>query len=263
MKANTATRTLPASLLPRHAATKNAPSALRRPAGEKRLATPVSDSIKADSFKAQMQVSDGIGGHSSRTKNRPASTDVASRTHGISRDKKTSQGKWVPKTSKELKSELLALTAPRSTVPSAPRFVSMKKVIARTIQKTPCVDPRSARSPGFSEASRVVFGTSPDCDQANELKPGIVSRHRQAHRPRHCQALPGAPGRLNPCVDPWQRSFVHRFCAVPLRISTRASAQTYCDQKQFEFLEGDKPGVDLHGFAPTERKNVAGSDCVV
>ena len=210
MKANTATRTLPASLLPRHAATKNAPSALRRPAGEKRLATPVSDSIKADSFKAQMQVSDGIGGHSSRTKNRPASTDVASQTHGISRDKKTSQGKWVPKTSKELKSELLALTAPRSTVSSAPRFVSMKKVIARTIQKTPCVDPRSARSPGFSEASRVVFGTSPDCDQAN-----VLGDCFQAQAGTSTQALPGT-ARCAASPDALRRPLAAFFCASPL-----------------------------------------------
>ena len=148
--------------------------------------------------------------------------DVVSRTHGISRNKKTSQGKWVPKTSKELKSELLALTAPRSTVSSAPRFASMEKVIAWTIEKRP-VSTHALRGRHASRKHRASsLARRPTATKR-------TNRHRQAHRPRHCQALPVAPRRLTPCVDPWQRSLVHRICAVPLRIYTRASAQTECD----------------------------------
>ena len=62
--------------------------------------------------------------------------ESASKTHGMIRNKKTSKGKWIPKTCEELRTELLALMASRSTQ-AMPGRQDYKKKGARWVMKKP------------------------------------------------------------------------------------------------------------------------------
>ena len=71
-----------------------------------------------------------------RTMKKEQLRECASKAHGMRRNKKTSTGKWIPKTCKELRTELLALMASRSTQ-ALPGRQDKEKKSMRWIKKKP------------------------------------------------------------------------------------------------------------------------------
>ena len=64
-----------------------------------------------------------------RTMTKEQLRDCASKGHGMRRNKKTSAGKWIPKTCKELRTELLVLMASRPTQALPGRQDNRKRIM--------------------------------------------------------------------------------------------------------------------------------------